>query len=89
MKFQVTRSISSVGQVLAQYRILYLPPGNSNPSQGQAGVVAAETGSVQLLNGQTSANVTVVLYSNAFLEENALIYVEVNDTELNGGGNQI
>lgn len=86
MKFQVTRSISNVGQVLAQYRILYLSPGNSNPSQGQSGVVAPATESTQLLNGQTAANVTVVLYSNAFLEENALIYVEVNNTELSGGG---
>lgn len=72
-----------------QYRVLYLSPGNTNSSQGQSGIVAPSTGSIQLLNGQTSANVTVVLFSSAFLEENALIYVEVNDTELNGGGKQI
>ena len=68
-----------------EYEVYYLPPGISDPSLGQSGVVSPATGSVQLPAGDTSANVSVEIYDNAFLDIGKM-YVELNATSLNGGG---
>ena len=63
-----------------EYLVDYLPPGSSLAS----GAVAASTGSVSLTDGQTLANVSVSIFSNAFLEENGILLAKINDTELSG-----
>ena len=37
-------------------------------------------------DGQATVNVTVTLHDDAFLEEGAKLYVELNGTQLTGGG---
>ena len=39
-----------------------------------------------MVDGQATVNVTVTLYDDAFLEEGAKLYVELNGTQLTGGG---
>lgn len=81
----MNRNVSIVGDIIVLYRVLYLAAGVTDVSLGQSGLVAAATGSVMLSNGQAVANVSVDLFPSSFIEENDMMYAEVNDTELNGG----
>ena len=82
----MNRTKGTTGQILIEYLLLYLSSDVSDPSEGQAGQVAAAGNSVQMEDGQATVNVTVTLYDDAFLEEGAKLYVELNGTQLTGGG---
>lgn len=82
----MTRSKGTAQQVLVEYRLLYLSPGITDPIQGVGGVAGPSTNTVQLPAGNSSVDVTLTLFSNGFMEENALLYVEITDAELSGGG---
>lgn len=53
---------------------------------GLTGVVVAGGGSVAMGAGQSQADITESIFSNAFIEPGAQLYVEINGTELTGGG---
>ena len=85
LSFGLTRTGGTTGDILVQYRIIYLPPGISDPFEGTSGDVAPGTGSIQMLSGQSSANVTVSIFEDGFLDEGSRLYAEITTVQLIGG----
>lgn len=81
--FPVSRSGGTVGQITVDYSITYLAPG---ATVGTAGQVTADGGSVTITAGQSQATVTVPIFTTAFTEPGAQLRVEINGTEISGGG---
>lgn len=82
----MTRTGGTTGQITADYSISYLPPGTADPDMGLKGVVVAGGGSVVMAAGQSQADLTETIFSSAFTEPGAQLHVEINGTELTGGG---
>ena len=47
--------------------------------------MVADGGSVEMAAGQSQADVTESIFTDAFVEPGAQLYVEINGTELTGG----
>ena len=86
LSFDILRTGGSVGEVTVQYRVLYLPAGVSDISEGTSGVVSPATGSTKLSEGVTRQNVTVSIFTNAFLDADSNLYVEITGTDLTSAG---
>ena len=71
---------------MVDYSIVYLPPGVDNLAMGSRGEVIMDGGSVTMPAGQSLTTVTVTLFTTAFIETGAQLYVEINSTEISGGG---
>ena len=86
MSFTLSRSQGTAGQVEVLYRVLYLSPGVTDPSNGESGVASSPTNTATFPAGTSSLDVSLSLLSSAFLEENALIYIELVLAELTDSG---
>ena len=72
-----------LGSVSVSYRILYLPPGVTDPSNGVADTTSPSSGSVRMEFGDGSAALTVNISSEAVLEPQSHFYIELTDVVLN------
>lgn len=82
----MARSGGTLGQIEVDYRIVYLPAGVTVPVLGESGTVIQSDGSIMMGPGQTLVDVSQNLFSNAFTEPGAQLYIEIVRTELLAGG---
>lgn len=74
-----------IGTISVGYRVLYFPPGVTDASQGQSGILTGATGSVRLGAGEGSASIVVNISSEALLEPESNFYVNITDVMLTEG----
>ena len=74
-----------IGSISVGYRVLYLPPGVTDASQGQSNMLMGATGSVRLGASEGSASITINISSEALLEPESNFYVNITDVMLTEG----
>jgi len=65
-----------------EYTVVYLPPGTTDPSNGDISVFTNQANSVNMLGGQTEVTVEVDIATNAFLEQEGFFWINVTEVLL-------
>ena len=60
-----------------EYTAVYLPPGTTDPVNGDTSVLTNQANSVNMLGGQTEVTIEVNIATNAFLEQEGFFWINV------------
>jgi G-protein coupled receptor 98 len=82
LQLQVARSGGLFGSISVGYRVLYLPPGETDPARGQSNVVSSSSGSVQMGPNQSTSSLVLNISSSAILEPSSNFYVNITEVML-------
>ena len=73
----IVRAGGSEGVITIEYYAVYLPPGTTDPANGDMSVFTNAANSATMLGGQAQETVRIDIATNAFLEQEGSFWINI------------